>query len=93
MIIATSADSGVGPYEDMKSFIEEAKSLMEKQGTIGISPGSVFRLTDYPVIAATPLNGKPYVLKERWKFTDIADGEVLELLPGDELSAWRSYKS
>jgi len=90
MVIAVSADSGTGPYQDMKSFVDEAKGLMEKQGTIGISPGSVFRLTDYTVIGATPLNSKSYKLKKRWKFTDIVDGEVLELLPGDELSAWRS---
>jgi hypothetical protein len=93
MVIAASADSGVGPYEDMKSFVEEAKSLMEKQGTIGISPYSVFQLTDYAMIGATPLNAEPYVLKERWKFTDTTDGEVLELLPGDELSARRVHKS
>jgi hypothetical protein len=93
MVIAASADSGAGPYEDMKGFVEEARSLMKEQGTIGISPGTVFKLTDYPIIGATPLRAKAYVLKERWKFTDMVDGETLELLPGDELSAWRTHKS
>lgn len=92
MVLGSSADSGVGPYEDMPAFVKEARGLMKKQGTIGISPGTVFKLTDYAVIGATPLNAQPYKMKERWKFTDITDGEVFELLPGDELIAWRSYK-
>lgn len=90
MVIAASADSGKGPYKDMKAFVKEAKALMKKQGNIGISPNDIFNLTDYYVIGATPLNAGGYTLKKRWAFVDKTDGETLELLPGDELSAWRS---
>jgi len=89
MILAAAADSGQGPYEDMPAFIEEAKGLMKSQGRIGVAPHDTWNLMNYYMIATTPLNHGGYVLKERWEFIDKQDGEVLELLPGDELIAWR----
>jgi len=89
MVIAAAADSGQGPYEDMESFVDEALNLNESQGFIGIKPSDVFNLMNYMVIAQTPLNHGGYTLKQPWSFKDTADGELLELLPGDELIAWR----
>lgn len=92
MVIASSADSGEGPYEDMESFGREARELMKTQGGIGINSHEAFDLATYGALAATPLNRGGYTLKERWSFQDNTDGEVLELLPGDELLASRSTR-
>lgn len=35
------------------------------------------------------LNDYDYVLTEEHEFTDETDGEVLKLLPGDRIQAWR----
>ena len=91
MVMAAAADSGEGPYKDMDSFVTEMRELMKRQESIGINPGNVFEMTNYFTIAATPLNGGGYTLKDRWVFHDNMDGEDLELLPGDELKAWRSH--
>jgi len=48
-----------------------------------------FNLCSYPLLAKTPLNETQYTLRDRHKFIDMMDGEVLHLLPGDELYAWR----
>lgn len=90
MVIAASADSGRGPYQDMVSFKTEARGLMERQGSIGITAHDAFKLCDYSVMAATPLNEGSYTLKEAWTFYDNMDGETLALLPGDELVAHRN---
>lgn len=89
MVIAASADSGRGPYQDMEAFVAEANILMAKNGQIGISPKDVFALADYAVLGQTPMNDGDYVLKQRWAFHDNADGGSLELLPGDTLRAGR----
>lgn len=66
----------------------------------GIGPGDVFSLMAYPVIGqaienACEANGQDsssrYVLQKEHRFIDTQDGEILHLLPGDELSAWRSH--
>lgn len=91
MVMAASADSGEGPYKDMPAFVKEARALMAKQGSIGVNPGDVFSLTNYYIIAETPLNSGDYTLKEAWSFQDNVDGELLELKPGDVLKAYRSH--
>jgi hypothetical protein len=92
MVIAASADSGQGPYKDMSAFQKEIKDLMEKQDAVGVNPSDVWSLMDYGAISATPMGtGGEYELKERWVFHDNSDGEVLELLPGDILRAWRGH--
>ncbi len=50
-----------------------------------------FLLSDYGALAKTPLNNGRYVLTSRHKFLDLTEtgGEVLILLPGDELRAVR----
>jgi hypothetical protein len=56
-----------------------------------ITGSLAFTLSSYPMLAKTPLNEGRYVLKSRHKFLDRADGEVLELLPGDLLIAQRTW--
>ena len=51
--------------------------------------GLAMNLTSYAALAATPLNEGTYTLKGRHTFLDMTDGEVLRLMPGDELHAWR----
>ena len=48
-----------------------------------------FMLTDYGALSKTPLNNGVYTLRSRQTFLDLEDGEVLRLLPGDALHAWR----
>lgn len=55
-----------------------------------ITRSIAFQLTTYGALAATPLNDGNYVLQRKHKFLDLVDGEVLELLPGDELIAYRN---
>jgi len=51
-----------------------------------------FTLTNYGALSKTPLNMGSYTLKRKHKFMDLEDGEVLELLPGDILTAIRSSR-
>ena len=50
-----------------------------------------FMLCDYGALGRTPLNYGEYTLRRKHKFMDLADGEVLELLPGDKLAAVRGW--
>lgn len=54
-----------------------------------ITRSIAFQLTTYGALAATPLNNGHVVLQRKHKFVDLVDGEVLALLPGDELIAYR----
>jgi hypothetical protein len=55
-----------------------------------ITTSDAFRIADYGHLAMTPLNSGPYTLKREHKFVDCSDGEILHLLPGDVLSAFRN---
>ena len=57
-----------------------------------INSGIAFQLTMYDVIGACPLGKGNYTLQKKHTFFDTQDGEILYLLPGDELRAWRSWK-
>lgn len=48
-----------------------------------------WQIASYPYLAMTPLNSGSYTLKREHKFVDVMDGEILHLLPGDELLAAR----
>lgn len=89
MVIAASADSGKGPWSD-----EYLKGLAEHfaadETPSEVTREVIFSLTNYLVIAATPLNNGDYTLVHGYKFVDQADGELLELKPGDVLQAYRS---
>lgn len=89
MVYAVTIDSGKGPFTDNEQVAKDALRLMEEQEHIGISPRDAFELMDYSVIGATPLNSGNWTMTQRLSFIDKTDGEVLELLPGDVLSAGR----
>jgi hypothetical protein len=86
MVLAAAWDSGEGKLAEQVSVPEDIDYPNEP---CRIGQGDVWDLMSYPVIALTPLNSGPYTLKGTHRFEDAADGEVLELLPGDVLSAWR----
>lgn len=62
---------------------------MPTDDQITLSSSTVFGLSSYGVMAATPLNGNSYQLKADYTFVDMVDGEVFELKTGDLLRAWR----
>lgn len=104
MVCASSWDAGKGPFENNtpkfkwgggetipKEWRGKDESLYPEV-PCPITPYDGFKLAMYHVIGATPLNNGPYTLKKKHKFVDTTDSEVLELLPGDVLKAWRSHK-
>lgn len=102
MVCASAWDSGKGPFENNtpafkwggdEELPDEWRSKDESsypKVPCPITPKDAFQLAMYHVIGATPLNDGPYTLKNPHKFVDTTDSEVLELLPGDILKAWRS---
>lgn len=94
MVIAAALDSGKGPWAE--NTIHGIASQWEDKLTypadpLPISFKDAWSICSYPVIAATPLNDGPYTLTKPHRFIDQRDGEVLDLLPGDILSAYRSF--
>lgn len=67
--------------------------LVSTGAAMPITRPMVFQLMDYGAIGLTPLNSGAVTLKHRHVFIDAADGEVLVLLPGDTLKAWRAWSS
>lgn len=55
-----------------------------------VAPSITWFLADYGALAKTPIDSQGYTLTERHQFRSTATGEVLELLPGDVLRAWRT---
>lgn len=103
MVMAAAFDSGEGPFQGKQEpgkyrYNDDAPEYagMTNEDYPGapcpINPGDSWLLCSYPYIAMTPLNKGKYTLKETHRFLDTTDGEVLELLPGDELRAWRVSK-
>jgi hypothetical protein len=97
MVLAATFDSGVGPFEDNTppTVLTNTKTKEEVPFNYPLEPLPItrrdaFDLTDYSAIATTPLNEGSYELKGPHRFIDCADGEILELLPGDVLKAWRN---
>jgi hypothetical protein len=58
----------------------------------GLSPRNIFDVTNYPTIGYVCPQGR-YVLENEHRFQDVVDGEVLHLMPGDELTFYRSQKA
>lgn len=97
MVFASSWDAGKGPFKNNHPPTEVHDSegnsfpLDYPNEPCPITPGDAFGLVMYHVIGASPLNGHDgYVLKGEHKFLDVTDGEVLHLLPGDKLLAFRN---
>lgn len=101
IVIAAAFDSGQGPF---KVNTPQGIARLEKWGPKGrriarryplvpfpVSRFMVWVLESYPVIDSTPMGHDGYVLTRRHQFIDCSDGEILDLLPGDVLTAYRSY--
>lgn len=62
--------------------------------TFPVSQQLSFMLCTYPMLAKTPLGEAGhdgYTLTGKHRFRDVQDGEILELLPGDVLIAFREF--
>lgn len=96
MILAATIDSGKGPFEDntLEGLIGKENAGKYPQQAISINPADANAIIGfgYPTLFATPLGNGNYTLKSAHRFEDTEDGEILELLPGDVLSAHRTMK-
>lgn len=90
MALAAAFDAKEGPLGDMTKIYENVEHVHPYM-PFPIARGIAFMLTEYGALSKTPLNEGSYTLKYGHSFIDLADGEVLELLPGDELVAYRSW--
>jgi hypothetical protein len=87
MVLAAAVDSGQGPW-DVNTW--EDITGLDIRDPVVITPRDVFALENYGPVAATPLGHDSYVLKDGpYHFIDSTDGEEFDLLPGDELIAFR----
>lgn len=72
----------------------EVRAELEEKGypdePTPITPSMAFNLADYGRLGLTPLNNGEVTLAKYHRFVDVTDGEVLELVPGDVLRAWRN---
>lgn len=86
MAVAAALDSEKGGlYNFLKDHDDELPNIFNS-----ISINTVRELVTYSVLGETPLNNGAYTLKSSYKFTDPMNGEILELLPGDTLTVYRS---
>jgi hypothetical protein len=95
MALAAAFDAGAPPFGDLTAIYDDPSLPPQMfdcypDAAFPITRQIAFELTSYPVIGKTPLNDGRYVLKGRHTFLDCTDGEVLRLLPGDELHAYRN---
>jgi len=91
MALAASFDSGEGPFAKFADIYDTDPKTFEcyPDAPFPIQRDIAFMMCSYPMLAKTPLDNGTYTLKRKHKFIDRVDGEVLELLPGDVLNAWR----
>lgn len=90
MALAASFDSKEGPLGDPTKIYQDELHVHPYM-PFPVTRGIAFILSDYGALGKTPLNEGYYTLKYGHSFIDLADGEVLDLLPGDELVANRSW--
>jgi len=88
MALAAAFDAKEGPLGDMTKIYENVDHVHPYM-PFPIARSLAFHISTYHVLAVTPLNSGGYVLKYGHSFIDLVDGEALELLPGDELVAYR----
>jgi hypothetical protein len=94
MALAACFDDGTNEVlSDPTKIYEEAPEGMidYPNKPFPITSNIAFLLTNYSMLARTPLNEGHYTLKNKQTFIDMRDNEVLELLPGDELIAVRDW--
>jgi hypothetical protein len=93
MALASGFDAGMEPLSDPTKIYEIDPRRFDcyPDAPFPITRGMSFHLASYPALAKTPLNAGEYTLTSKHQFIDIMDGEILTLLPGDILRAWRDW--
>lgn len=92
MALASCFDSGDGKViKGPESVYEVDPKMFEcyPDAPFPVTQSISFALADYGALSTTPLNNGAYTLKSKHAFRDNVDGEILVLLPGDVLHAWR----
>lgn len=89
MVYAVSVDSGQGPFQNLDHIVQQFEDFEGRDEPVPVTPKDGFDLMDYGVLSMTPLNSADYTLTRSFRFIDVTDGEILELKPGDVLSAGR----
>jgi|SRR5215469_1642576 len=94
MAIASTLDQPLSEWKLWEA-PEKVQESIAGQGypenPMPITPSMAFSLADYGALSLTPLNEGSYTLTQTHRFIDVTDDEVLELLPGDVLRAWREF--
>lgn len=84
--IASLLDSGQINSETMFD-----GKVYDHETPIAIDPRTTWDMVSYGALSMTPLNKSEYTLTGRYVFRDTTDGEILNLQPGDVLSAVRGW--
>ena len=92
VLTAMAEDPRQDSHEKVRDMLRVWHRTNGDEAPMPISPGDAYACMDYGIMATTALNDGAYVVKERHLFKDLQDDEVLELLPGDELHAFRSAR-
>jgi hypothetical protein len=92
VLTAMAEDPRQESHEKVRDMLRTWHRTNGDEAPMPISPGDAHACMDYGIMATTALNDGPYTVKERHVFVDIQDDEIFELLPGDQLHAWRSWK-
>lgn len=93
MVLASAFDHGEGPFSDRHDIYQTDPDMFDcyPDAPFPVSRNLAFMLTSYPMIGRSPLNDGEYVLTGRHRFRDLSDGEILSLIPGDRLVAYRGW--
>jgi hypothetical protein len=90
MALAASFDEGTSDVIGNPDTVYDGKTFPDyPDKPFPITANLAFILTDYGALSKTPLNEGTYTLTKRHQFIDKVDDEILELLPGDILRAYR----
>lgn len=93
MALAASFDAEFGVIGAPEKVYEVDPRMFEcyPDAPFPVTRQMAFMLTGYGALSKTPLNDGHYILTKRQHFIDVTDGEILALLPGDELNAYRGW--
>ena len=91
MALAACFEAGEGAIKSPESVYDTDPRTFEcyPDAPFPITRRFAFMMADYGSLGTTPLNYGEFTLTRKHKFIDLADFEVLTLLPGDVLRAVR----
>jgi len=91
MALASMFDAETGPCPNPGSVYQTDPARFDcyPDAAFPMTRQVCFILNEYGALRKTPLNYGEYTLRRKHKFMDLANGEVLMLLPGDVLHAYR----